>query len=448
MEIYRNENGKSVIDLLPQNNVGFDIRYAASSVLHYSRAVDACCTIIDNEGDVIFNTDGTGAPCRFCTKIQELFGNRINCTHAHLYGAYQAERHKGRYTFYCPIGLVHWASPIIVNEMLRGSVIGGPVLMEEVDDFINDLIQKDESFKSHINELREELKSVKIVDQDKLDSYAELLEMVTTAVSRKEAREPTGYSSEAENSTPRVSDYIFYLKTMGGEEVEKSNPYPLDKERELLSYIANGDKKAARKTLNEILGFVFFSSGNNFDVVKARILELIVLLSRAAMEGGADVEEIFGMNYHYINQIHNFTTIEQLTAWVARIMNRFSDLVFNLADVKHVDVIFKALDYIKKNYMNKISLQDVAEAASISPSYFSKVFKDEMHCNFNTYLNHFRVEVAKKLLLDISIPLVNVAFMTGFEDQSYFTKVFKKITGMSPGKYRESLGRLKDAKTG
>jgi two-component system, response regulator YesN len=448
MEIYRKENGKRVIDLLPSQDVGFNIRYAASKVLQYSRAVDAYCTIIDSEGGALFNTEGTRSPCSFCKKIQELFGNRINCTHAHLYGGYQAERHKGRYTFYCPVGLVHWASPIIINDMLCGTVIGGPVLMEDVDDFIADLLQKNESLKPYIHELREQLKSIKRIDQDKLDSYADLLELVTAAVSRQDSPYFEERPAEEASASPRVSDYIYYLKTMGGEEVEKSGPYPLDKERELLSYIANGDKKAARKTLNEILGFVFFSSGNNFDIVKARILELIVLLSRAAMEGGADVEEIFGMNYHYINQIHNFTTIEQLTAWVARIMNRFSDLVFNLADVKHVDVIFKALDYIKKNYMNKISLQDVAEAASISPSYFSKVFKDEMHCNFNIYLNHFRVEVAKKLLLDINIPLVNVAFMTGFEDQSYFTKVFKKITKMSPGKYRESLGRIKDAKTG
>jgi YesN/AraC family two-component response regulator len=182
-------------------------------------------------------------------------------------------------------------------------------------------------------------------------------------------------------------------------------------------------------------------------VVKARVLELVVLLSRAALKGGAEVEEIFGLNYHYLQQINQFTTVEQLASWLARIMNRFSDLVFNLTDVKHVDVIFKALDYMRKNYMNKISLQDVAEAANISPSYFSKVFKDEMRCNFNVYLNQYRVEVAKKLLMDISIPLVNVAFLTGFEDQSYFSKVFKKITGMSPGKYRESMGRCRE-KTG
>ena len=57
--------------------------------------------------------------------------------------------------------------------------------------------------------------------------------------------------------------------------------YPIDKERELLHLIQTGDSKEARSVLNEILGAVFFSSGGKFDVVKARVLELLVLLSRA-----------------------------------------------------------------------------------------------------------------------------------------------------------------------
>ncbi len=123
-------------------------------------------------------------------------------------------------------------------------------------------------------------------------------------------------------------------------------------------------------------------------------------------------------------------------------MMRFTDLVFNLQDVKHVDVIYKAIDYIKRNYMKKISLKEVADQVLLSPSYFSKLFKDEMSCNFNHFLNQVRIERSKTVLLDNTVPLVDVAFLMGFEDQSYFTKVFKKMTGVSPGKYRESRGQV------
>jgi YesN/AraC family two-component response regulator len=103
-------------------------------------------------------------------------------------------------------------------------------------------------------------------------------------------------------------------------------------------------------------------------------------------------------------------------------------------------VIYKAVDFIKKNYMKKIGLKDVAEHVLLSPSYFSKVFKEEMSSNFNAYLNRVRIEHSRTVLLDKSIPLVDVAFLMGFEDQSYFTKVFKRLTGVSPGRFRESRG--------
>ena len=63
-----------------------------------------------------------------------------------------------------------------------------------------------------------------------------------------------------------------------------------------------------------------------------------------------------------------------------------------------------------------------------------------MHCNFANYVNNLRVEKSKILLMDQSINLIDLAAMVGFEDQSYFTKVFKKVVGVSPGKYRENRG--------
>jgi YesN/AraC family two-component response regulator len=64
-----------------------------------------------------------------------------------------------------------------------------------------------------------------------------------------------------------------------------------------------------------------------------------------------------------------------------------------------------------------------------------------MKINFNSYLNYVRIEMSKKLLLDKSISLVDVSNLVGFEDQSYFSKVFKKLTGQTPNTYRKSRGK-------
>jgi YesN/AraC family two-component response regulator len=124
-------------------------------------------------------------------------------------------------------------------------------------------------------------------------------------------------------------------------------------------------------------------------------------------------------------------------------MARFTDQVFNLTDVKHVDVIYRAIDFIRKNYEKRITLEDTASMVYLSPAYFSRVFKEEIGDTFNFYVNKIRIEAAKKLLLNEKIPLIDISSMVGFEGQSYFSKVFKKMTGVTPGKFRESRGKIK-----
>ena len=347
-----------------------------------------------------------------------LSGKSDTCMNAHLYGSYQAERFGGKYIYFCPTGFVHWASPILRDDIMRGAILGGPVLMIDREEYFQEeLLKKIQPPVSDRKLLRRQLDAIPFRRPEEVTSLSEILFIMSTFVSGINAAE---FVAEREQLAQQsnISDYIQHLKTMGGDE-DRSAEYPLDKERELLRLISQGDKTGSQKVLNEILGYVFFSSAGKIDVVKARVLELVVLLSRAAMEGGAEAEQIFGLNYNYLNQVHKFKTIEDISYWLSRIMMRFTDLVFNLQDVKHVDVIYKAIDYIKRNYMKKISLKEVADQVLLSPSYFSKLFKDEMSCNFNHFLNQVRIERSKTVLLDNTVPLVDVAFLMGFEDQSY-----------------------------
>ncbi|MCD8498734.1 MAG: AraC family transcriptional regulator [Clostridiales bacterium] len=147
------------------------------------------------------------------------------------------------------------------------------------------------------------------------------------------------------------------------------------------------------------------------------------------------------MNYTYLGKIYSFRNVDEIAFWLSGIMNRFSEQVFNLSHVKHADVIYRAVDYVRKNYTRKVTLEETAALVCLSPAYFSRIFKDEMKVNFNIYVNQLRVEAAKKLLLNDSVPLVDIASQAGFDGQSYFSKVFKKMTGVTPGKFRESRGR-------
>jgi len=425
-----------------REDIGFDLNRAKKCASTYSRSVGTGCSIIDSRGNTLYDTGNKSKVCIICKNIQHAVYGSQSCSNVHLYGSYQAERFGGQYVFFCPMGLTHWASPITVNGIMKGAILGGPVLMVEPEEFLMDeIIRKNNVDESHIDDLMKSVNEIPVIQPDVVNSLSELLFIVATHISDIQ---PSKYLEERENLEQQsdISEYVHYIKTMGGNDSEYES-YPIEKEKELLSLIAIGNKSGAQKVLNEIFGRIFFSTGGNFEAIKARVLELVVLLSRAALEGGADVEQIFGLNYKYLSQIHDFHTVEELTYWLSKIMARFTDCVFNLTDVKHVDVIYKAVDYVKRNYMKKITLEEVAFHVHLSPSYFSKIFKDELKHNFNTYLNNVRIDMSKKLLLDESITLVDVSNLVGYEDQSYFSKVFKKMVGISPGRYRESRGQAK-----
>lgn len=104
---------------------------------------------------------------------------------------------------------------------------------------------------------------------------------------------------------------------------------------------------------------------------------------------------------------------------------------------KSASLIQPAISYIENNYQHPIKLNMVASLCDVSPSYFSKLFKKVTGENLINYINAIRVEQGKHLLLTTNKPIGNIAFETGFDDCGYFIKVFKKATGVTPSAYRE-----------
>lgn len=105
----------------------------------------------------------------------------------------------------------------------------------------------------------------------------------------------------------------------------------------------------------------------------------------------------------------------------------------------------EAVNYISEHYQDgSLSLGEVSQAIGISQTYFSEICSEIMNCGFSTYLNCYRVERAKEFLKNTSDTAKSIGITCGFNSAQNFTRVFKKITGMTPGQYRESVLRGKD----
>ncbi|WP_434751085.1 response regulator [Paenibacillus amylolyticus] len=96
-----------------------------------------------------------------------------------------------------------------------------------------------------------------------------------------------------------------------------------------------------------------------------------------------------------------------------------------------------ALDLIHKYYAEDISLQSVASHINVNPSYLSRLFKQEKGENFISYLTRVRIEHAKAYLLSKELKIYEIADKVGYHNYTYFSKIFKKRTGLTPEEYRE-----------
>lgn len=98
----------------------------------------------------------------------------------------------------------------------------------------------------------------------------------------------------------------------------------------------------------------------------------------------------------------------------------------------------RVLDYIAVNYSQELHLEELAKVAAMSPSHFSRVFKEVVGDTPYQFLMMYRIEQSKKFLNQLDRPLIDIALSCGFADQPHFTRIFKHLEGVTPRAYRES----------
>jgi len=409
----------------------FDMNIAREMVDSFCYAFSIRCRLLDERGELLYQQ---GTPVDECQFLRGLPGEPPACENLHLRGIFQAERFGGRYIYSCPSGLTYFTAPIIVGSAIAGALVAGPVLIMEPEDLLDDIIEHRGIPGGGIRSVRQFFTSLPQVEPARLNHMS--TQLCANAVYISDNSHAMLLLKNESGQQRSIGEYVQQLKTSG-----HTIPYPVDKEQELMAAISHGDKAAAAALLNEILGHIFFFSSDP-NSIQTRITELLVVLSRASLYGGGSTDLIFDINYRYMQELRQLTSQEDVAHWLAKVLNRYTDLVFDLVDSKHKNVIRKAVNYMKTNCAKDLTLGELADHVGYSHSHFSKVFKEEMGCGFRMYLNQIRVEKSKSLLLAGSASISEICDLCGFEDQSYFCKVFKKVTGVTPDKFRKQVRRI------
>lgn len=243
---------------------------------------------------------------------------------------------------------------------------------------------------------------------------------------------------ESRNNKPLRMDRFskpFYLET--DQAVSQMQKYLSDQEPILLESIRNRDQEAAREKLEEIIGFISELPQDYLCLAKGFVLDLLIAMDHASMEAGSDFTTIMRLNCSLSLEIYQIEDPQALS----KILIQGLDQSFNIISPYHKkknDVLLKnILSYLEKNFHTNLSRESLAERFGISVSNLSHLLRRKMDRTFVEILNQYRVDRAAQLLVMTELPLIEIALECGFQDQSYFGKVFRSHYGMSPAKYRK-----------
>ncbi|KFN03517.1 AraC family transcriptional regulator [Bacillus clarus] len=163
----------------------------------------------------------------------------------------------------------------------------------------------------------------------------------------------------------------------------------------------------------------------------------ITLATRYAIDGNLPSDIAFSLSFLYIQTMEQLDSVDSVKRLSGDALRTFADRVKEYNAQKYSNAITTCMNHISKNIYDGISLNELADHLGITPTYLSKLFKKEMGIPLSEYIQKVRVEEAKKLLTLTTYPLSDICAWLNFNDQSYFTRVFKKSTNMTPRQYRE-----------
>lgn len=222
---------------------------------------------------------------------------------------------------------------------------------------------------------------------------------------------------------------------------------PFDRIRELYLYeepgllasIGRGDRKEATRIINLILVHIYSAGAEKSELLKGLLLELIVMMSRAAVEAGAPQSEVLGLRFRHLTELATIQDDEQLALWLRESVVRIFEAVERHHQFETPLLITKALKTIREQVSNPITRSDVARMIGISSTRLADLLRERTGRTFTELVREARVQRASELLGNSEMSMAAIASECGFCDQSYFTHVFQEVRRCTPKQYRDSL---------
>lgn len=242
-------------------------------------------------------------------------------------------------------------------------------------------------------------------------------------------------SSEAGMNIDRE---LFYKEFVRREDSLLRAPY--QPELEFYAAIRTGDTSKMHALLHqpfadkEGLGKL---SPDPLQNLKYHLVITAAITARSCIEGGMDLSLAYSLSDFYIQKIDDCRSQQEVSDLHPVLCMDYTRKMRSLRKERiHSVTIAKAVDYIYDHLHTRIKLDTLAAHTKLDPSYLSRLFKKEVGLSVSDYIRSQKIETAKNMLAYSEYTIAEIASVLAFPNQSYFSEVFRKATGMSPHVYR------------
>ncbi|PKL27023.1 MAG: hypothetical protein CVV46_13795 [Spirochaetae bacterium HGW-Spirochaetae-2] len=197
-------------------------------------------------------------------------------------------------------------------------------------------------------------------------------------------------------------------------------------ERELVEAVMDTRLPDARRLAHRIQDMLAFTCGEDRQLALDRTYEMVLVVTRT----------IRGKISHFSHEPVYKGSLMELERYFMDFLDTACTVVGMDRKDKYVRLFKEVDDYMNAQYAQPISLEHMAEFANLSPSYFSKLFRDYIGSSFTDHLTEIRMRVAKQMIRT-GMKIQEVSALTGFSDYSYFSRVFRNTVGLSPREFQQ-----------
>lgn len=227
-------------------------------------------------------------------------------------------------------------------------------------------------------------------------------------------------------------------ETESAETGEFGEEIPYDLEKALCQAMADGDEEKAQDVFNRIFEMVC-RPGSSIQKAREYSEILVGYITRTVLDCGIPQTEALRWEKQYGRTIQKARDFPSLIRQMHSIVYDITEQIERYRKTGSYSMhCTRALDYIAEHYQEKVGLSEIAEALGINASYLSRLFSREMHMTVVDYITYVRIDHAKNLLRNSRQSIAEIGTYVSFPNASYFSRTFRKETGLTPQQYRNS----------